>query len=146
MRKGQGTRVVQGCQEKTHPAGEGLLAGVWRVRGSRGQDESQCCVENHEYPLHRQHFIRQRRPRASPHCRQQVTHVLSLILNILQGVGPEKRGKGGEPDVAHGPLPFPHSYPTIPKCKEEQQLTVPLYGIGQQGVWSALQSKGFKLY
>lgn len=43
LEKGAGVWAVQGSQEKACAAGEGLLAGDWRLRGSRGRDESQCC-------------------------------------------------------------------------------------------------------
>lgn len=39
--RGQEMWTSRGCQEKGCPTGEGLLAGDWRVRGCRGQDESQ---------------------------------------------------------------------------------------------------------
>lgn len=96
------------------------------------------------YRLHRQYFIKQRRPRASLHPHQQIAHVFSLILNILQGVGPEKRGDGGELDAGHALLRFPHAHPTIPECREEQQLTVPSVQDKEEFRMN-IQSKDLKL-
>lgn len=50
---------------------------------------------------------------------QQIPHLLSLILSILQGADPEQRGKEVSQTLLTPSSSLPHPHPTGPKCKEE---------------------------